>query len=165
LRTPEPVRIAGRCTVFAESDMIHKQQLGYEKGAIVKGLCEALVRNYLSNIAKSKRLEGPILFQGGVAHNEGIRAAIEAELGQKLIIPRHFDVMGAVGSALLAGEEVEARGTPTAFKGLDVHANDLKVQLRECADCANNCEMTEAFIDGKAVAVWGDKCGKWQVAA
>ena len=38
------VRIAGRCTVFAESDMIHKQQLGYNHAEIIRGLCDALVK-------------------------------------------------------------------------------------------------------------------------
>jgi len=145
--------------------MIHKQQLGYSKGSIVKGLCDALVRNYLSNIAKNKPLEGPILFQGGVAHNKGIRAAIESELGREVIIPRNFDVMGALGSAILAREQIAAQGTDTAFKGFSVHAANFRVQLRECSDCSNNCEMTEAFVASQSVAVWGDKCGKWQVCA
>jgi activator of 2-hydroxyglutaryl-CoA dehydratase len=35
--------------------MIHKQQLGYSKKDIIAGLCEALVRNYLNNVAKGKR--------------------------------------------------------------------------------------------------------------
>ena len=52
LKAAVPVRIAGRCAVFAESDMIHKQQLGYNTCDIIAGLCDALVRNYLSNVAK-----------------------------------------------------------------------------------------------------------------
>jgi activator of 2-hydroxyglutaryl-CoA dehydratase len=41
-------------TVFAESDMIHKQQMGHSIPDIVAGLCEALVRNYLNNVGKGK---------------------------------------------------------------------------------------------------------------
>ena len=51
LKSTAPVRIAGRCTVFAESDMIHKQQIGHRPEDIVYGLCQALVRNYLNNVA------------------------------------------------------------------------------------------------------------------
>src|SRR5690554_6884273 len=72
LNSSSPVRIAGRCAVFAESDMIHKQQLGHNQEDIVKGLCDALVRNYLSNVGKGKTIKSPILFQGGVAANEDI---------------------------------------------------------------------------------------------
>jgi len=59
LRSKTPVRIAGRCAVFAESDMIHKQQTGHSVEDIINGLCEALVRNYLNNLAKAKTSKNP----------------------------------------------------------------------------------------------------------
>ena len=61
LLSSSPARIAGRCTVFAESDMIHKQQLGYKAEDIIAGLCEALVRTYLNNLARGKEILEPIL--------------------------------------------------------------------------------------------------------
>ena len=63
LKSCHPVRIAGRCTVFAESDMIHKQQTGHNREDIIAGLCQALVRNYLNNVAKGKELLSPYLFR------------------------------------------------------------------------------------------------------
>ena len=54
LQSTNPARIAGRCGVFAESDLIHKQQLGYPICDLLYGLCQALVRNYLSNLALGK---------------------------------------------------------------------------------------------------------------
>jgi predicted CoA-substrate-specific enzyme activase len=77
LKSKSPVRIAGRCSVFAESDMIHKQQMGHPTSDIVAGLCDALVRNYLNNVGKGKDIMSPVLFQGGVAANAGIKAALE----------------------------------------------------------------------------------------
>jgi activator of 2-hydroxyglutaryl-CoA dehydratase len=65
LKAKKPVKIASRCTVFAESDMIHKQQMGHSVEDIIAGLCQALVRNYLNNLVKSQELRRPILFQGG----------------------------------------------------------------------------------------------------
>lgn len=56
LKSTSPARIAGRCGVFAESDLIHKQQLGYPVEDLLYGLCQALVRNYLSNLALGKEL-------------------------------------------------------------------------------------------------------------
>ena len=47
LKSENPTRIAARCTVFAESDLIHKAQLGYKKEDIVAGLCKSIVLNYL----------------------------------------------------------------------------------------------------------------------
>ena len=79
--------------------MIAKQQFGFSKAEIINGLCEALVRNYLSNLARDKQLEDPVVFQGGVAANKGIIAAFERELQLRLIVPEHYSVMGAIGAA------------------------------------------------------------------
>jgi len=63
--------IAGRCSVFAKSDMIHAQQKGYEPPEVLRGLCDAVVRNYRSTITKGKLIEAPVAFIGGVAANKG----------------------------------------------------------------------------------------------
>ena len=106
LKSKSSVRIAGRCAVFAESDMIHKQQTGHSVEDILSGLCEALVRNYLNNLAKGKEIEEPIVFQGGVAANIGIVSAFEKTLGKKIIIPSYYDVMGAYGALIAKMNEV-----------------------------------------------------------
>jgi len=106
LRSNSPVRIAGRCAVFAESDMIHKQQAGHSVEDIICGLCEGLVRNYLNNLAKGKKITEPIVFQGGVAANVGIVAAFEKTLEMKITIPEYYDVMGAYGAALIAKDKM-----------------------------------------------------------
>lgn len=162
LNSANPVRIAGRCAVFAESDMIHKQQLGHNQEDIVRGLCNALVRNYLSNIAKGKNIKTPILFQGGVAANEGIREAFEVELGEKVYIPNNFDVMGAIGAAILSKDEVQVNGH-TKFKGADIYKRDYKVNPIDCDGCSNICEILEIKEDEKVLARYGDKCGKWSL--
>ena len=160
LKSKAPVRIAGRCAVFAESDMIHKQQLGYNEEDIIGGLCEALVRNYLSNVGKGKEIRSKIFFQGGVAANKGIKVAFEKALGTEIYIPEHYDVMGAIGAAILAKEEVMRIGK-TNFKGFKVATNDFIPRNIECNGCGNNCEVI-AIKDGeKTVGCFGDRCGKW----
>ena len=161
LRARSPVRIAGRCAVFAESDMIHKQQTGHCSEDIIAGLCEALVRNYLNNLAKGKDIEAPIVFQGGVAANVGIVAAFETILNHKIVIPEHYDVMGAYGAAILAREELDASGMQTGFCGFDRICDDFLVQSTECKDCPNMCEIIQIRTNGKPMACWGDRCGKW----
>ncbi len=160
LRSKAPVRIAGRCAVFAESDMIHKQQLGYKEEDIIGGLCEALVRNYLSNVGKGKEIRSKIFFQGGVAANKGIKAAFERALGTEIYVPEHYDVMGAIGAAILSKDELIRKGK-TNFKGFEIAANDFIPRNIECNGCGNNCEVI-AIKDGeKTVGCFGDRCGKW----
>lgn len=158
LKSKSMVNIAGRCTVFAESDMIHKQQIGHPVEDIICGLCEAIVRNYLNNVGKGKKIESPIVFQGGVAANQGVREAFERELGQEIIVPKYFKVMGAIGSALLA---LERKIEKSRFKGFNVANIDLVSSSFTCSDCANHCEIIVIENKNEIIARWGSKCGKW----
>ena len=160
LKSKSPVRIAGRCAVFAESDMIHKQQLGHNQYDIAKGLCDALVRNYLSNVGKGKEILEPILFQGGVAANIGIKKAFEEALNMDVIVPDNYDVMGAIGAAILAQEEMKNK-RKTNFRGFEILNMDYKVKGFECNGCSNKCEVVEIRDKDKVLARYGDKCGKW----
>ena len=159
--TENNIRIAGRCTVFAESDMIAKQQFGFSKADIIKGLCEALIRNYLTNLCRGKILEPPFVFQGGVAANKGIVAALEKELKHEVIIPKYFNVMGAIGAALLAREYIEKTGYETKFAGFDTADLHFVPKTFNCDGCPNACEVIQVELEGKPIARWGDRCGKW----
>ncbi len=161
LTAEKNVRIAGRCTVFAESDMIAKQQFGFSKAEIINGLCEALVRNYINNLGRGKKLEPPYVFQGGVAANKGIVAAFERELNHKVIVPENYDVMGAVGAAILAKESVERTGKGSKFRGFECTDLEFVPTSFNCNGCDNSCEVIKVLIDGKVAAMWGDRCGKW----
>nr|WP_207706856.1 acyl-CoA dehydratase activase [Alkaliphilus pronyensis] len=161
LKADRDVRIAGRCTVFAESDMIAKQQFGFSKSEIIKGLCEALVRNYINNLGRGKKLEPPFVFQGGVAANLGIKTAFEKEIGHEVIIPKHFNIMGAIGTAILAKEYIGESNTKTRFRGFETTDLSFQPSAFECGGCSNNCEVIKVEMDSKVVAMWGDRCGKW----
>lgn len=152
------VSISGRCTVFAESDMIQKAQLGYAREDIVRGLCEALVRNYLNNLAKGKELLTPVIFQGGVAANQGMKKAFEEVLKVPILVPADYAVTGAIGAAILAQEYYQ--GKPSFFKGVEVIEYDFTARGFECQDCPNQCEIVEIFQNGEKISSWGSRCGK-----
>ena len=152
LSAKNPVRIAGRCAVFAESDMVHKQQTGHSVQDIVAGLCRALVRNYLNNLAKGKNIAEPVVFQGGVAANEGIVDAFEKELGLKIIVPEYYDVMGAYGAAVMTRAKMAESGTESSFKGFEIASKDYATESFDCGDCANHCEIIEIKSVGEILA-------------
>ena len=162
LESRQPVRIAGRCTVFAESDMIHKQQMGHRVEDILYGLCQALVRNYLNNVGLGKEILPPVVFQGGVAFNRGIVRAFQEELGCDIIVPPYHELMGAIGAALLAQEALEARGGSSAFRGFALAAAEYATASFECKACANACEIAQVSLDGQVVARWGGRCDIWE---
>ncbi len=159
LKANHPVRIAGRCTVFAETDMIHKQQMGHTVEDIVAGLCDSLVKNYLNNVCRGKELLTPVVFQGGVAANRGIQIAFERELNTPLTIPEHFDVMGAIGVAKLVKRE---KPSLTQFRGFDLLRRSHTTRGFECSECGNQCEVVQLIVDGCVVACWGDLCERYR---
>jgi predicted CoA-substrate-specific enzyme activase len=116
-RTKRAAQIAGRCSVFAKSDMIHAQQKGFTPEEVLKGLCDAVARNFKSAITKGKKIEPQVCFVGGVAANRGVVQAMESAFGWQpgtLVVPEDHEALGAVGSALLADEM--ARGDASASR-------------------------------------------------
>ncbi len=162
LRAKNGVQIAGRCSVFAESDMIHKQQMGYPVEEIVLGLCRALVRNYLNNLAKGRKLLPPVVFQGGVAANAGMKRAFEEALGFEITVPEHHDVMGAIGVALLTMEQMNSN-SKSKFRGFSLSEFDYSTSSFFCSGCSNNCEVVRIKVGKKTLACWGGRCGKWEL--
>lgn len=158
LGSNNPTPIAARCTVFAESDLVHKIQMGHKKEDIIAGLCYAVANNYLNNIGKGKKIAAPIVFQGGVSKNEGVVKAFADELGEEIIVDENGHLMGCYGAAILAlgcGKE-----QPFSF-----NIANLDFATREviCPHCANHCEIICVYREGELIDSWGNRCERGQV--
>jgi predicted CoA-substrate-specific enzyme activase len=158
VHSKNPTSIAGRCTVFAETDMIHKQQLGHNQDDILMGLCHAMVRNYLSNVCRGKEISPPVVLQGGISSNKGIRRAFKEALQTEIIIPPYNMVMGAYGAALIASQ---AEIKETKFRGFGISSHPIITTSFQCKDCINCCEIVEIKDRGTVIGRSGGRCGKW----
>ncbi len=158
LKSTNPVKIAARCTVFAESDLIHKAQLGYKKEDIVAGLCKSVVLNYLNNLAKGKKLKEPIVFQGGVSKNVGVVKYFNEVLNTKVIVDPNSHLMGAIGVAILSALD-------NSDSKFNLNINDIKFETKgyECKGCSNNCEVIRIIKNDKLIDSFGNKCEKGSV--
>ena len=108
-------KIAGRCSVFAKSDMIHAQQKGHTPAEVLGGLCEAVARNYKSSIIKGKKIKTPVAFAGGVAANTGVsRAMLEVfnMSPEYIFIPKYYAGMSAIGTAFAERDAQHKSGLP-----------------------------------------------------
>jgi predicted CoA-substrate-specific enzyme activase len=161
LEASEPVNITGRCTVFAESDLIHRQQLGHPKENLIAGLCRALAENYLGGVGKDRDIRDPVVFQGGVAANVGMVRAFSEILGTEIHLPPHFQNMGAIGAALVARDLGPGPGVATAFRGFDASKRDFQLRSFDCEHCTNRCEIMEVVSDGVVLGRWGGRCPRW----
>jgi predicted CoA-substrate-specific enzyme activase len=105
-------RIAGRCSVFAKSDMIHAQQKGYSPAEILRGLCDAVARNFKSSIVKGRPVEAPVALIGAVSQNAGVTGALREAFSLAegaLLVPEHYAWCSAIGTAILEAEEPRKR--------------------------------------------------------
>ncbi len=110
-------QIAGRCSVFAKSDMIHAQQRGYQPDEVLKGLCNAVARNFKGAIVRSRKVEPPIVFIGGLALNKGMIQALADvfEIDRDLIrVPEAACWFGALGAAIRARRTEQDAGAKSA---------------------------------------------------
>jgi len=117
LKSKKPPRVAGRCSVFAKSDMIHLQQIATPDYDIVAGLCFAMARNFKATVGKGKKFHRPILFLGGVAANPGMGRAFREVLQlseSDLVVPEHFATSGAIGAALMV---MDPSAQPISYRG------------------------------------------------
>jgi len=154
LKSKNPPRIAGRCSVFAKSDMIHLQQIATPDYDIVAGLCYALARNFKSNIARGAELRPVVVFQGGVAANLGMRKALKEVLeleDHEFLVPTHFASMGAIGAVLLALEEGAMRGLG-GLKPLETFLSSYKQEYSSWEPLS----LSESHLKPKA-HVWVSK--------
>ena len=102
-----PLTINSTCAVFAESEIIGLLAGGHGCEEIIAGIHYAIARRTV-RLAKRVGLEGDIYFDGGPALNRGLGAAIEDELGRRLVIPEFPQITTAFGAALIAQEAYES---------------------------------------------------------
>uniref|UniRef100_A0A7C4THL2 CoA activase n=1 Tax=candidate division WOR-3 bacterium TaxID=2052148 RepID=A0A7C4THL2_UNCW3 len=118
LNSKRPARIAGRCAVFAKSDMIHLQQIGTPVEDLIAGLCYALARNFKGSIIKGRDIPKPVAFIGGVAANKGMVKALRDTLNlekENLVIPDYHNAIGAIGAVICARD----LGWSSRLRGMD----------------------------------------------
>lgn len=157
LTSKNPTKIAARCTVFAESDLVHKSQIGHKKEDIIAGLCYAIVNNYLNNVGKGKKIKPPIVFQGGVSKNIGVVKAFEDITKCDVTVDENSHLMGALGVAILS-----KKGKESEFS-FDIEDIVYETKGIECRGCSNNCEIIKVIKDKQVIDAWGNRCPKGEL--
>jgi len=167
LSSEAPVRLAERCTVFMESDLVSYHQKGVPRNDLIAGLCYAIVYNYLNRVVEKRKIGQRVMFLGGPSLNKGVVAAFENVLGRPLVVPMHREVLGAYGAALSVQEMMRMENrTETSFRGLEsAIADRMSYTEKICQadpNCHNQCKLKVYDFDGRR-SVWGGECGRYEV--
>jgi len=162
-----PVKLAERCTVFMESDLVSYHQKGVPKGDLIAGLCYAIVHNYLNRVVGKRKIGQKVMFLGGPSLNKGVVAAFEDVLGRGLVVPKHREVLGAFGAAIGVQEKMDIENkTESTFRGLDSAIKDrmnfTEKVCRADSNCHNQCKLKIYDFDGRR-SIWGGECGRYEL--
>ncbi|MGD9143754.1 MAG: acyl-CoA dehydratase activase, partial [Dehalococcoidia bacterium] len=164
LAAKKPLDLGERCTVFMESQLNFCKQRGAAKQDLVAGLAYSVVKNYLTKVVEDRRIGNNILFQGGTAFNRAVKAAFESVLGKKVQVPPQHDILGAIGVAILAKEQMQSGDKPTRFRGFDLAERKYELSTFECESCSNRCEIHKVVFEGEKPLFYGSRCGIWDSA-
>lgn len=124
-------QIAGRCSVFSKTDMIHHMQEGVTTPDILNGLCYALVRNYKSSILHNQAVATPVYLAGGAMKNEGVLRALTdlLDLSQEdYILDENSPYLAAIGGAKYAAGAYSIDQVIACFQK-DVRSQETSVLL------------------------------------
>jgi len=102
LTSKRPVEISSRCSIYAETEVIHYLQRRFPKEDVAAGINRAMA-DRVSALVRRVRLEKQVMITGGVAKNVAVRAQLEKILNVRMLDIRiDPQIIGAFGAAILA---------------------------------------------------------------
>jgi predicted CoA-substrate-specific enzyme activase len=145
-----------RCTVFMERDTNQLLNKGYAVNEILVTILHSVMENYLKKVAVEGSIGDHICFQGATAKNKSLVAVFEQRLKKKIFVSPYCHLTGALGVALLLGEEKPAG---SGFRGTDMYREPVEIHSERCKFCSNYCHISIVTIQGEKEA-YGFLCGR-----
>ncbi|MFX1392781.1 MAG: acyl-CoA dehydratase activase [Promethearchaeota archaeon] len=109
LKSSNQAKITAQCSVFAETEVVSLMAEGTEVADIVAGIHDTIASRIMTLVYRVG-LEEEVTISGGVAKNIGVVAFLEKKMGLKTVkLPIDPQIIGAMGAALLAKEELESK--------------------------------------------------------
>lgn len=158
LKAKAPVSFGSKkCTVFIEEELAARQGRMDRKDLLASAV-HAVAENFLNQFKIGDKKGKNIFFQGGVALNHAVAAALQHHTRAQIIVPEHAEVMGAIGAAVYARKHFSGA---TSFIGLEkARSRRHTVTSFQCRDCANFCHVLKVTTSDNAVFHSGDRCEK-----
>ncbi len=165
----EPPVTSDRCTVFMEQDIRTLLKQGYMKEEVLASVLYSVTKNYLNRVVGNRKINREkIFFQGATARNKGLVAAFENLLEVEVVVSPFCHVMGCIGAALIAHEEVaspplvkgEAGRGFSSFIGPDSIDMEIISRTETCKLCNNFCRINFISSKGGDETSWGYMCGR-----
>ncbi len=162
---PHTIDLGMRCAAFMGQAVASAQQEGVPLSVLTASLSDSIARNYLSKVVGHRKLGKNVILTGAVFHNRAVVSAFRRQLPDRtLTVAEHKEISGAIGSALLAREQMNGRSS--TFKGFSrVIESECKLTTFTCKLCDNNCAITRMQMPGEKPTFYGSRCDRYDSAA
>jgi len=104
LRSQRDIPMDVTCAVFAESEVVSLIHSKVPKEDIARAIHEAITTRTISMV-KRIGIEKDIILIGGVAKNIGVVDRFKKHLEGDILVPEQPQIVGAIGAAIIAGNE------------------------------------------------------------
>ncbi|NVM56223.1 MAG: hypothetical protein HWN66_21180 [Candidatus Helarchaeota archaeon] len=164
VKSTQPIAFGERCAAFINTDLKNALQQGANPKDVVAGLVYSIADNYISRIVGPRQIGKNLLFLGGVALNRAVALAMAARLQQRIVVPAHPELMGAVGTALMVRDILHNRIiSEENYKLKNLTKGEIQIKdTFRCKSCENNCEIQRISIRGK-IYPFGGLCSKYKL--
>jgi predicted CoA-substrate-specific enzyme activase len=164
---PSGVSLGQHCSVFMAEVIDEAVAAGVEQPAIISGLYDSIIKNYLNRV-KGNRSVGKVIFCQGMPFSaDALAAAVARQTGSEVIVPPNPGTVGALGIAMLAARELDAARLapldPARFLEAKVEQKDTFVcgSIRGCGGAGNHCriERLRTLVSNqRSNFTWGGGC-------
>lgn len=161
------VSLGQHCSVFMAEVIDEAVGGGIESPAIISGLYDSIIKNYLNRV-KGNRSAGKVIFCQGMPFSaDALAAAVARQTGSEVVVPPNPGTVGALGIALLAARELHAETLMTLdaqrFLEARVEQKDTFIcgSTRGCGGAGNHCriERLRTIVGNqRGNFTWGGGC-------
>jgi len=170
LASEHGVSLGQHCSVFMAEVIDEAVAAGIDNRAIIAGLYDSVVQNYLNRV-KGCRSVGEVIFCQGMPFSaDALAAAVARQTGSEVIVPPNPGTVGALGIALLARKAIPLEGLasiePRRFLATRVARKDVFVckSKQGCGGAGNRCRIDRltTLVDATTQRfTWGGGCSLW----
>ena len=167
LRSESGVALGQHCSIFMAEIIDEAVAAGVAQERIVAGIYDSVIANYLNRVKGSRSVGQVIFCQGMPFASDALAAAVARQTGSEVIVPPKPGLIGAIGIALLAAEDLPLSSLAPAdcsrFLGARVEKKDAFVcnSTQGCGGAGNKCRIDRltTVVDGERNRfTWGGAC-------
>ena len=177
LEAERGISLGQHCSVFMAEVIDEAITQGVERDAIIAGLYDSVIQNYLNRVKGTRTVGNRVFCQGMPFSSPSLAAAVARQTGREVVVPPNPGTIGALGIALLSREEFAARGVdaeepldPRRFMQTEVISKETFVckSTKGCGGSGNLCRIDRltTLVQGtKEKFLWGGNCSLYDRGA